>query len=84
MIFVWFDIDSRVTLTMAQINNYKAPPKLTDDVDYENWKEKKGNQNLKNIYFFGKAGSSNFLVCTGQTCKAILTCIPWSLCSIGI
>ena len=41
MLFVWFDIDSRVTLTMAQINNYKAPPKLTDDVDYENWKEKK-------------------------------------------
>ena len=41
MIFVWFDIDSRVTLTMAQINNYKAPPKLADNVDYENWKEKK-------------------------------------------
>ena len=81
MIFVWFDIDSRVTLTMAQINNYKAPPKLTDDVDYENWKkkkkkEKKGNQNLKNIYFFGKAGCSNFLVFTGQTCKAILEIDP--------
>lgn len=39
-------------------------------------KEKKGNQNLKNIYFFGKAGSSNFLVFTGQTCKAILEIDP--------
>ena len=39
-------------------------------------KRKKGNQNLKNIYFFGKAGSSNFVVFTGQTCKEILTCIP--------
>ena len=47
MIFVWFDIGSRVTLTMAQINNYKAPPKLTDDVDYENWKEKKRKEKKK-------------------------------------
>ena len=27
------------TLILAQSNNYKAPPILTDDVDYEKWKK---------------------------------------------
>ena len=43
---VWFVIDGYfnriyghwVTPTMAQGNNYKAPPTLTDNLYYEKWK----------------------------------------------
>ena len=39
VMFIWFNIGSRGTLTIAQSNNYKAPPILTDGVDYEKWKK---------------------------------------------
>ena len=39
MIFASFNIGSRGTLTMMKSNNYKVPPILTDDVDYEKWKK---------------------------------------------
>ena len=38
IVVAWFNIGSTRTITMAQSNNYKAPPILTDGVDYENEK----------------------------------------------
>ena len=72
VIVIWFNIGSWGTLTMAQSNNYKAPPILTDDVDYEKWKKE-----IKTWWMFTslekkKQAPAIFSTLTGQAREAIL------------
>ena len=64
---------------MAQSNNYKAPPILTDDVDYEKWKKE-----IKIWWMFTslekkKQAPAIFLTLTGQAREAILKLEPNTL-----
>ena len=79
VIVIWFTIGSWGTLTMAQSNNYKAPPILTDDVDYEKWKKE-----IKTWWMFTslekkKQAPAIFLTLKGQAHEAILGLDPNTL-----
>lgn len=47
MTSILFNNGSSGTLNMAQSNNYKTPPVLTDNNGL--WKMENGNQNLDNV-----------------------------------
>ena len=55
---------------MAQTNNYKAPPILTDDVDYEKWK--KEIKIWRMFVSLEKKEQAPALFLTGQAHEAIL------------
>ena len=59
---------------MAQSNNYKVTPILTDDVDYEKWK-----MEIKMFFFGKKPAPAIFKTLTVQASEAILELDPDTL-----
>ena len=72
MIFI---IGSGGTLTMAQSNNYKSPPVLTD-VCYEKWKKE---SKIWRMFTSFKQAPAIFKTLTGQACEAVLELDPDTL-----
>ena len=64
---------------MAQSNNYKAPPILTEGVDYEKWKKEVKIWQTFNSLEKKKQAPAIFLTLTGQAREAILELDPDTL-----